>query len=231
MLRGSLISIEEIGDSDVLYTLMSRHYDGMDRGKFDSDLDQKDGAIILKDDIGEVRGFSTYQFISTKFGGREITALFSGDTVIDRSFWGDSALFRAFGKLLHRAQDDNKDLYWFLITKGVRTYQILPLFFKRFYPSVALKTPVETAALIGHFAEIKYSGFFDADSGVIKAGTYRLREEMADIPANKCMNRHVRFFLEKNPGWRIGDELACLADLTPDNMKRSALRMIRDWDH
>ena len=231
MLRGSLVLIDEIDDRNALYSLMKRHYSRVDRAKFEVDLDEKDGAIILKDDLGEIRGFSTYQFIHTRYSGAEITALFSGDTIVDRDFWGDSALFRTFGKLLYRTLSRGDGLYWFLISKGIRTYQILPLFFRQFYPSVAEQTPDEVVSLIRHLAELKYPGSFDADSGVIKADTYRLHEKMADIPPNKKANRHVRFFLEKNPGWQVGDELACLSELSEGNMKRSALRLIRDWDY
>jgi hypothetical protein len=231
MLKGSLVSIDEITDRDVLYALMIRHYAQVDRVSFEADLEEKDGAITLRDDLGMIRGFSTYQFMHLHYLGREITVLFSGDTVIDRAFWGDSALFRTFGKLLYRTLNSTDELYWFLISKGIRTYQILPLFFNRFYPSVAEETPIKIASLIHHLAELKYPGSFEVRSGVIKADTYRLRENMADVPPNKNANPHVRFFLEKNPGWLNGDELACLSELSIGNMKRSALRMIQDWDH
>ena len=229
MLKGFLLRIDEIDNRDTLYGLMNRHYDRVDRDSFDADLNEKDGAIVLKDDLDEVRGFSTYRFIATKFAGRRIKVLFSGDTIIDRAFWGDSALFRTFGKLLYSTMDNDADLYWFLISKGVRTYQMLPLFFKRFYPSVTEETPDEIDKLIQYLVELKYPGSYDR--GVIKTDTYSLKESMADIPANKSMNRHVRFFLEKNPGWRTGDELACLTELNEENMKNGALKMLRDWDH
>ena len=228
MLTGSLIGVNEISSRDALFHLMTRHYDNMDRVKFDSDLDEKDGLIILEDEAGEVRGFSTYQLFSTVYDDRRITVLFSGDTVIERTSWGDTTLFRAFGKLLCRSMRESTDLYWFLITKGVRTYQMLPLFFRSFYPSVDAMTPVHITGLIRHLSQLKFPRHFDTESGIIRTGTYRLKEEMADIPANKRMNRHVRFFLEKNPGWRDGDELACLTELNRANMRSRALRFVVD---
>lgn len=30
---------------------------------------------------------------------------------------------------------------------------------------------------------------------------------------------HVRYFLEKNPNFSEGTELACMAEITPENMK------------
>ena len=231
MLKGALISIGEIEDREVLFSLMERHYAGVARSTFEADLDRKDGLIVLKDGFGVTRGFSTYRFIQTRHEEREITALFSGDTVIDKDYWGDSALFRTFGRLLHDAFARGGDLYWFLITQGIRTYQMLPLFFKRFYPSVDHATPADIAGLIRHLAAVICPDGFDVTRGVIASDTYHLREQLAQVPRNKLMSRHVRFFLEKNPGWRSGDELACLCELSPHNMKRSALKLIRDWDY
>jgi hypothetical protein len=39
-------------------------------------------------------------------------------------------------------------------------------------------------------------------------------------------DRHVRFFVERNPGHERGDELCCLAPLTRDNFTRAAWRVI-----
>ena len=36
---------------------------------------------------------------------------------------------------------------------------------------------------------------------------------------------NIRYFAEKNPGWKQGDELACLVRLTKDNFNRMGLRM------
>jgi hypothetical protein len=231
MLRGSLISVSEIEDRGSLFTLMERHYAGVDRSRFEKDLDGKDGLIVLKDGSGITRGFSTYRFIDTRYRGKEITVLFSGDTVIDRDYWGDSALFRNFGKLLYKMSTGGGEPYWFLITQGVRTYQMLPLFFKQFYPSVEQATPADIEGLIRHLAELVCPGAFDAARGVITSEAYHLREYLAEVPRNKLESRHVRFFLEKNPGWMKGDELACVCELSSHNMKRSALRLIRDWDY
>ena len=53
-----------------------------------------------------------------------------------------------------------------------------------------------------------------------------LCEELARIIELRRNNRHVRFFLEKNPGYRRGDELSCLTDLAVSNIKPMALKMI-----
>jgi hypothetical protein len=38
----------------------------------------------------------------------------------------------------------------------------------------------------------------------------------------------VRFFLEKNPGYARGDELVCVAEISPGNMRGLARRMLLD---
>ena len=36
----------------------------------------------------------------------------------------------------------------------------------------------------------------------------------------------MRFFLEKNPGYARGNELVCVAELAPENMKGLAQRLL-----
>jgi hypothetical protein len=57
---------------------------------------------------------------------------------------------------------------------------------------------------------------------------------MAEVPAHRLRDPHVAFFLQRNPGYRQGDELACLADIAKENFTRLAWRVIRavetTWD-
>jgi hypothetical protein len=54
----------------------------------------------------------------------------------------------------------------------------------------------------------------------------RLCKELAEIIELRTNNRHVRFFLEKNPGYRLGEELSCITDLAIDNIRPKALKMV-----
>jgi hypothetical protein len=57
---------------------------------------------------------------------------------------------------------------------------------------------------------------------------------MCDVPEARRKDPNVHFFLEKNPAYCLGDELACIADVARENLNRCAWRAIRntvvDWN-
>src|SRR5436309_2239183 len=129
---------------DAMFALMERHYENVHRARFDADLDEKDWVILLRDrGTGEIGGFSTQMLLDADVDGRPIKALFSGDTIVDRDRWGDSALSHVWGRLALALIDraGETELYWFLISKGFRTYRFLPVFFHEFYPRHDRPTP------------------------------------------------------------------------------------------
>ena len=44
---------------DAMFRLLSAHFLGVDRATFERDLENKSCAILLEDDTGHLRGFST----------------------------------------------------------------------------------------------------------------------------------------------------------------------------
>jgi hypothetical protein len=52
--------------------------------------------------------------------------------------------------------------------------------------------------------------------------------ELAEIPPGRRRDPRVAFFLARNPGYRQGTELVCLAPLEPGNLKGLAGRAFRD---
>lgn len=231
MLTGELKAISSLTETDKerMYRIMLKHYAEVGHRSFLRDLEEKEGALVLHDEGGEIQGFSTYMSISTVYRGDEIAALFSGDTVIDKDHWGTQAIFNTFGRLLFRIMDENKGkrIYWFLITMGFRTYMMMPLFFKRFYPRHDEETPSFEKGLIEHLANLKYGGQFDRARAIITTDSYHLKGEFAEIPEARRRNAHVRFFLEKNPGYKEGDELACVCEICPESFRRRTRALVR----
>ena len=56
----------------------------------------------------------------------------------------------------------------------------------------------------------------------------RLTAELAAIPDSKREQPHVRFFLDRNPGYVNGDELVCLAEISEANLTSAALRFVKE---
>jgi hypothetical protein len=118
--------------------------------------------------------------------------------------------------------------YWFLLSKGYRTYIMLPLFFKTYWPSE--KTAVDESGLkkaLDILSIKKFGALYDRKSGLIAANADYLNEELSVIPENKLSHPTIRFFLDKNPGYTKGTELACLTEIRMDNIQPPALRFVR----
>lgn len=229
MLKQELRAIDEVTQAEEsrLLALMERHYAGITPGRFHHDLRAKTGVILLRDRSEVLRGFSTYQIEEKNVDGRSLRIVFSGDTVIQCEYWGGTALFRGFGSLVRDMADDRGPTpYWFLTSKGHRTYRMLPLFFQEFFPSTGVETPKWAARLIGALGTERFGQAFDASRFVVRHGGQadHLRTDLARVPERLTADPHVRFFLDHNPGYTVGDELACLARLTPDNMQPHARR-------
>ena len=206
-----------------MYALMRRHYAGVSRAGFERDLAEKDWVLLLSDVQGEVQGFTTLMLLEAEVEGRTVHALFSGDTIVDKAYWGEPTLARAWAAFaLSLADEVPGPLYWFLISKGYRTYKLLPLYFQDYHPRPDAPLPPQTAAIMAALAERKYPGCYDPRRGLLRFARRkdRLRPELAAIETRRLKDPHVRFFLERNPGYAQGDELVCLARISRDNFKR-----------
>jgi hypothetical protein len=214
-----------------MFALLDRHYENVTRAGFAADLDEKQWVILLLDPATEALcGFSTQRLLDVEVAGRPVRALFSGDTIVARDRWGDGTLAHVWGRLALALIDGapEAELYWFLISKGYKTYRFLPLFFREFYPRHDLPTPVWAREVIDALARHKFPGAYDRGAGVVRAGPGkdRLRCGVADLGPERLRDPHVRFFAERNPGHVDGDELCCLAPLTRANFTAAAYRVI-----
>jgi hypothetical protein len=214
---------------DDMFEIFARHYDEVSRDRFDTDLAEKDGVVILTGPDGCLSGFSTQKTLRADVAGREVRALFSGDTVIDRSQWGEQELCRGWsryaGKVL--AEEPDTPLYWLLVSKGYRTYLYLPLFFREFYPRVDIIAPPFEQQVLHTFASLKFGEHYDAGTGLIAFphSMGQLTGELAIVPPHRRDHAHVRFFLERNPDYARGTELACLAQISLENLTSFGRRL------
>jgi hypothetical protein len=232
-LLGKLVSVAVLSSRqrNQMYALMDRHYINVSPEVFAADLAEKRWVILLLDPLTrEVCGFSTQRLLTAEVDGCPVTALFSGDTIVARERWGDSTLARVWGELSLSLIDAGPDrpLYWFLISKGYKTYRFLPLFFREFYPRYDRPTPASVKAVIDALASSRWPGAYDGPAGLIRAtpSKDRLRPGIADVDEERMRDPHVRFFLDRNPEYAQGAELCCLAPLSRENFTAAAWRVI-----
>jgi hypothetical protein len=232
-LAANLRERHELLEQDVeeMYALYETYYGGTSFALFREDLAEKSYVIELRAQ-GRMRGFSTLALMPFDFGGSHNLAIFSGDTIIDREFWGEQALVGAFcrfaGQL--RARHPSQPLYWFLISKGYRTYRYLSAFAGSYYPHHAKPTPREVQELMDSLARRKFGEAYDPAAGVIRFPQSRghLLPQWAEIREKLHVHPAVRFFLNRNPGFHAGEELVCLTELRAENLRSFAKRAFLD---
>jgi hypothetical protein len=231
-LIGRLTPAAELSDArrEEMFALFARHYEGVTRRQFAADLDEKQSVIEVVDPTNDtLRGFSTQVVLQVPVAGRTVRVLFSGDTIVDREYWGDPALSHVWGQLALSLIDARgaDPLYWFLISKGYRTYRFLPVFFHEFYPRHGVTTPPGEAKVLHELAQWKFGKAYDPATGIVRPrAACRLRRELGETSTARLRDPHVRFFLENNPGHVVGHELCCLAPLSRENFTAAAWRVI-----
>lgn len=234
-LRSEIVPVPALAPDEPrrLFDLFARHYEHVAWPRFEADLAEKDCVVLLRDAAtGEVCGFSTQKVLSAVVRGRRLRALFSGDTIIDPAFWGDQELIRGWCRFAGtlRAADAGAPLYWFLISKGYRTYLYLPLFFARYYPSPTEATPSFEQEVIDTLATQKFGAYYRRPSGTLEFPERlgNLTPALAAVPPARQRDPRVRFFLERNPSYALGTELVCLAEISPANMRSIAGRAVAE---
>lgn len=215
-----------------MFSLMTQYYDDVGREEFERDLSEKLWILELTDSqTGRLCGFSTQMLFPAAVGERTVFALFSGDTIVDEPYRRRNPLAGLWGRLALGLMErfPPGDLYWFLISKGYKTYRFLPLFFREFHPRFDKPTPRELSDATAAFARWKCGESYNDERGVVvaKPGSCRLSANTAAITPTRLRDPHVRFFCKQNPGHAAGDELCCLAPLTPDNFTPAAWKVIR----
>lgn len=218
-----------------LFEIFARHYDHVSWPQFVGDLREKDFVLLLLDvNDGEPRGFSTQQILRSTVHGISLRAIFSGDTIIDRTYWGEQELVRGWGRFAGqvRVMEPETPLYWFLISKGYRTYLFLPLFYREFHPRYDAATPPFEQAVMNALAMRKYPEHYVHRTGLIEfpESHGNLTRELAGIPPGRQRHPHVQFFLQRNPNYARGTELVCLAEIHPDNIKLFGAESVREGE-
>jgi len=231
-LIADLLTTQEISEwhKKEMFSILNDYFDNVTYADFRRDLQDKDWVILLKEAGSEkVRGFSTQKLIRVKVNNIPVKALFSGDTIISKEYWGGFELVKKWFDLVFSIMEDGEraKLYWFLISMGYRTYRYLPVYFKEYYPRFDRMTPSFEKSVINALGSLKFPNEYDSQKGVIhfdqKAA--HLKNGFSEIPENKLKDPNVSFFLKKNAKYIEGDELVCIAELSFNNFKPVVCRI------
>jgi hypothetical protein len=230
----SVFTPAELGSADreAMCSLLSDYFLNVDQGHFESDLDDKEWVVVVREsENGRIRGFSTLMTLQTIVDGQSVVGLYSGDTIVDEQFRGQAELHRAWGCHVWRIAQatSHAKLYWFLVSCGYKTYRFFPLFFREFFPAFDRPMPPLIKRHLDALCEVKFGDQYAQATGVIRfANATPLRPEAAVISPQRLSDPHVAFYVGANAGHVAGHGLACLAEITRDNLTTAAFRMLAE---
>lgn len=220
-LHAQTVAVAELGEvaHQQMFEVFKDYYDSVSYERFLSDLHGKDDVILLLDAEGTIQGFSTTKNLSLTVRGKKVYGLFSGDTVVAKAYWGQRVLGRAFLRYLltKKARHPLSPYYWFLISKGYKTYLLMANNFDEHFPRFEREMSPWEKAVLDAFAASLYPHEYDPQTNLITfpASHGHVRRGVADITAElRETYPRIAFFARKNPSWAQGSELACIARMT-----------------
>lgn len=231
-LKGCIKLIKKLGpqEKSELFSLMTRHYNDVNENKFLHDLSDKHHIILFYDKkLNQLRGFTTLKILQLHSHDAHV-CLFSGDTIIEKGYWGSVQLPRLWCVYINAMKEwyPGKKIYWLLTAKGYKTYRFMPVFFCDYYPHYDKKA-IPLKELLDSYAFLQVQDRYDPQTHLIDSGKMKdhLKPGVADINHERDKDAHVEFFLESNPDWANGTELASILEVTEDNLTMLGKRMFQ----
>ena len=187
-----------------------------------------------------MKGFSTIKKINVELknenneNSEKISGFFSGDTIIEKGVsWGIEFQKEWIKYCLLESKKNIKNgvkTYWFLISKGIKTYMYLPTYFKNFCPKVDYVESEIEKKIKDIYAKKIYGSRYCKENGIVKNdGTNDfLRENVVVLSEKQLKNKNIQFFLEKNPDYKKGNELVCLAEISFENLTNLGKRVLKE---
>ena len=209
--------------------LLERHFEGVDERQFTADMREKTHVLRVWKG-SELVGFSTLLAYRTMIGDEALDIIYSGDTIMSPTCWNSPVLARGWIAMVRevKASMSAGRCWWLLLSAGFRTYRFLPVFWREFWPRFDMELPDGVRILRDSICRERFGQCYDSESGVVRfALPHRLKDALAKVPDGRGDDPHVACFFQRNPGWRDGDELACLTEIDDENLTRAGRRMIR----
>ncbi len=230
-LKAFAVKVKDVTPKQTLqmWNLFRQYYDDVHLEMFLGDLSMKTHVVLLTRE-NEIMGFSTVQLYDSVVDGKTVRVIYSGDTIKSREVWGEKNLNKAFAKLLARDYLLNlgKEYYWFLISKGYKTYLLLTNNFPNSWPQHNRNFSGFQKNLIDHLAIQKFGESYCPQKGllVFSEPKGRLKEDAVPMTSEDLKSEHIRYFLERNPNYLQGQELCCLARVDMDLWKAAAKKFL-----
>jgi hypothetical protein len=200
-----------------MHQLFAKIYAGYDYEVFVRELLEKDVVALLKDH-DSIQGFSTVAKTEINSAGKSVNAFYAGESVIAPDCRGAKELEAALLKYLwkEKAKRPFRRAYLFMVAKGYKSYLRLSNNFAVHFPRHEQTIPPHFATLMDEFYGKKFGAAFEARTKLIRKSDAicRSSEDLREIDPWLMQIPQVAFFQTRNPAWRDGVELACVAEVS-----------------
>ncbi len=206
-----------------MWSLYKMGYKHINKEIFLEDLNNKNYVFLgIDKETGEVGGFSTTSFFSTKLNNKKYNISFSGDTIFHPKYWGSKALNKTVMLFFLRKKifSPLTPLIWNLVASGNKTFLILTKNCPGYYPHYRNKTPEDMEALRHHIGQLQFPDHYNKETGVIEftEATAVFNQELAPFCKDTLEIPSIKHFVKMNPGYATGNELNIIAPLSFKNL-------------
>ncbi|TCM60506.1 hypothetical protein EC844_13233 [Acinetobacter calcoaceticus] len=207
-----------------MYSIYEKYYENTSYELFESDFLQKTGIFLIFDPQNNIVGFSTVVERDFLIDGQAQYAFFSGDTIIEKKYWGSHALQRSMARyiLTYKMKHPTRPVYWMLISKGFKTYLLLANNYYTYYPNVENKHS-HLKHLIEAYCVQYFDEYYNPQTGLLNFGEdyQALKASVAPIQHEmRIKNKNIDFFESVNPTWIQGTELPCIGEISWKDLYR-----------
>ncbi len=214
-----------------MYGIYQKYYANTRYEIFERDFLEKTGVFfIIEPKNNQIVGFSTVMERDFIVDGKARHAFFSGDTIIEKEYWGNRALTRAMFRYIisFKFRHPRTPIYWILISKGFKTYLLLANNYYSYYPHYGEKN-AHLKDFVESYCKEYFSEYYNHETGLLNFGEdYQpLKADVAPITHDmRENNTKIAFFEDKNPTWVDGTELPCIGELRWSDLYRYVNRFL-----
>ncbi len=214
-----------------MFELFEKYYSDVDFTRFSGDLREKTHCFLFFDQ-GKIIGFSTI-FRRRRPEWGKGTFLFSGDTVMHENYWGSKTLQKAFFwyTVASKFRSPFRPVYWMLISKGFKTYLMMRKNYRLSFPAAQNPTPPHIQKTMDAFYTSKFGSAYSPATGLItfESSLGSVRGQTAAPSEENLKDPEVRYFLNRNPNYAAGVELACITEMRFSDFFRQIFKFSLVW--
>ena len=124
--------------------------------------------------------------------GKIVSVVYSGDTIVERTWWGSPALARTWVRAVQSSRRNLARGVWLLLTSGFRTYRFLPVFFRNFYPRYDADS-AEDRMLLDELARERF-GRYNTALGIVRFTRPQvLAPDLIALPEGRLPDPHIAY--------------------------------------